>query len=411
MLRPQLQSSSSSVPPVPTPAVETKPLTDQDLTLYSYDALPDDFDFGDLPFYDTDPRTGTIYGDPHAITRPYLVPEAYFDLYRIVHDDDDKRRVNVHNKHGTVIYYHPGRHIGVEQDSIRSPTHGTALWSAAGRTSTWGMFVATETLTKRQIKIVMETNKKKAAGESSEPLARFVFRWKDNDFVTEYRKQKDQYRITTFQMCGGESKWKGPQPKPSQTMFHGMGMDSPGNVHGAFTMGTPSPFDASRYLQLISEYRLNSGPVQKKGDFELHNPDTFPVEFRSFLVMTSILVLDVMRPVEDKKFLKEFPEVARQRMASGTVASGGIKIVPSRMPMPLVPIAGNVDARSTVSLSSGTQTPPLLPESTAVAKAAAVNPAPKSAPAALPRHSTAPPTTTATPAPVKKSRWGSLFKK
>lgn len=401
-------SSSTSVPPIPVPIVEaSKPLTDHDLCLYSYDAIPDDFDFGDLPFYDTDPRTGTIYGDPHAITRPYLVPEAYFDLYRLVHDDDDKRRVNVHNKHGTVIYYHPGRHIGVEQDSIRSPTHGTALWSTAGRTSTWGMFVATETLTKRQIKIVMETNKKKAAGESNEPLARFVFRWKENDFVTEYRKHKDQYRITTYQMCGGDSKWKPPQPKPSQTMFHGLGMEHPGNVNGAFTMGTPSPFDSRRYLQLISEYRLNSGPVQKKGDFELHNPDTFPVEFRSFLVMTSILVLDVMRPVEDKKFIKEFPEVAKQRMASsGTVASGGIRIVPSRMPMPLAPLEGNIDARSTFSLSSssGSKTPPLAPE--AAAKAA-----PKSAPVGLPRQMTAPPASTTTPAPIKKSRWGSLFKK
>lgn len=400
-------SSSSPVPVVPVPTVESsKPLTDQDLNLYSYDAIPDDFDFGDLPFYDTDPRTGTIYGDPHAITRPYLVPEVHFDLYRLVHDDDDRRRVNVHNKHGTVIYYHPGRHIGIEQDSIRSPTHGTALWSAAGRTSTWGMFVATETLTRRQIKIVMESNKKKAASESNEPLARFVFRWKEDDFVTEYRKHKDQYRITTYQMCGGNSKWKPPQPKPSQTMFHGMGMDNPGNVNGAFTIGTPSPFDSSRYLQLISEYRLNSGPVQKKGDFELYNPDTFPVEFRSFLVMTSILVLDVMRPVEDKKFLKEFPEVAKQRMASpGTAISGGIRIVPSRMPMPLAPLEGNFDVRSTLSLSSsGTKTPPLSPESTAKA-------APKSAPAALTRQSTAPASTTATPAPIKKSRWGSLFKK
>ncbi|KAG0326526.1 hypothetical protein BG000_001346, partial [Podila horticola] len=77
-------SSSSPVPVVPVPTVESsKPLTDQDLNLYSYDAIPDDFDFGDLPFYDTDPRTGTIYGDPHAITRPYLVPEVHFDLYRL----------------------------------------------------------------------------------------------------------------------------------------------------------------------------------------------------------------------------------------------------------------------------------------------------------------------------------------
>ncbi|KAG0067369.1 hypothetical protein BGZ92_005141, partial [Podila epicladia] len=260
------------------------------------------------------------------------------------------------------------------------------------------------------IKIVMETNKKKAAGESSEPLARFVFRWKEDDFVTEYRKHKDQYRITTYQMCGGDSKWKPPQPKPTQTMFHGLGMDGgAGNVYGAFTMGTPSPFDSRRYLQLISEYRLNSGPVQKKGDFELYNPDTFPVEFRSFLVMISILVLDVMRPVEDKKFLKEFPEVAKQRMASpGTVISGGIRIVPSRMPMPLAPLEANFDERSTLSLSSssGTKTPPPVPES-AAAKAA-----PKSAPAALPRQMTAPPaSTTVTPAPIKKSRWGSLFKK
>ncbi|KAG0085426.1 hypothetical protein BGZ92_009007, partial [Podila epicladia] len=76
--------SSTSISPVPVPIVESsKPLTDQDLSLYSYDAIPDGFDFGDLPFYDTDPRTGTIYGDPHAITRPYLVPEVYFDLYRL----------------------------------------------------------------------------------------------------------------------------------------------------------------------------------------------------------------------------------------------------------------------------------------------------------------------------------------
>ncbi|KAG0368177.1 hypothetical protein BGZ54_002532, partial [Gamsiella multidivaricata] len=325
MQRPFLTSatSSSAIPPLPSYSSSTpeeKKLSDQDLALLSYDAIPADFDFGDLPFYDTDPRTGHIYGDPHAITRPHLIPEKHFDLYRFNYDESDPRRTNIFNKHNALLYYHPGRHIGQEQDSLRANTNNQPLWNMVGRTSTWGTLTATEMLTKRQIKIVMENNKKKATAESSsEPISRFVFRWKADDFVVEYRKHKDQYRITCFQMCGGESKWKPPQPKPTQTMFHGMGMDTPGNVHIPITVGSPSPFDPTRYLQLISEYRLNSGPVQKRGVFELYNPDTFPAEFRSFLMLVSLVILDVVRPFDDKQFYREFPDAALKKLAvSGT---------------------------------------------------------------------------------------------
>ncbi|KAF9944447.1 hypothetical protein BGZ70_004636, partial [Mortierella alpina] len=230
------QGSSSAVPQVPSlpdSGMKDQELnTMQDLRLLSYDAIPEDFDFGDLPFYDTDPMTGIIYGDPHAITRPYLVPEMYFDHYRVNHDSEDPRRTNIFNKHGTLLYYHPGRHIGQEQDSLRSQAHNQPMWTMAGRSSTWGTLTATEMATKRQIKIVQEINKKKAAAavaaagaESTEPHSRFVFRWKEDDFVVEYRKVKDQYRITCSQMCGGKSKWRPPQANPTQTMFHGIGME------------------------------------------------------------------------------------------------------------------------------------------------------------------------------------------
>ncbi|KAF9958058.1 hypothetical protein BGZ65_001695, partial [Modicella reniformis] len=202
--RPFLASaaSSSGMPlssALASPVPQEKMLSDQELALLSYDALPADFDFGNLPFYDTDPRTGIIYGDSHSITRPYLVPERFFDLYRLVHDPEDPRKTNFFNKHNILLYQHPGRHIGQDQDSLRSNVNNLPIWTIAGRTSTWGTLTATEMSTKRQIKIAMESNKKKAAAESSEPLARFVFRWKDDDFVVEYRKQKDQYRVTTSQ--------------------------------------------------------------------------------------------------------------------------------------------------------------------------------------------------------------------
>ncbi|KAI1316871.1 hypothetical protein EDD11_009361 [Mortierella claussenii] len=441
-------SSSSAVPTVPNyraPAVskEQEANEAQDFSQYSYDALPDDFDFGDLPFYDTDPRTGTIYGDPHAITRPYLVPSAYFDLYRFTHDEADPKRTNVFNKYGTLLYYHPGRHIGQEQDSLRSQAYNQPVWTMAGRTSTWGTLTATDMVSKRQIKVVMENNKKKAGGETNEPLARFVFRWKEDDFVVEYRKQKDQYRITCSQMCGGESKWKPPQPKPTQTMFHGMGMDTPGNVHIPLAVGTPSPFDPNRYLQLISEYRLQSGPVLKRGDFELYNPDTFPAEFRTFLMLVSVVILDIMRPVDDKLFFKEFPEAIH--LKSKVVGTGGLKSVvgggtgpvlngrPAQMA--LVGHLGGTTMTATGSVSSvdvseTTRKSQVSNHSSASMKAAAVSVVdvgPTSVPA-MTRYATFksenavasphPPammarskTEMVTPTTTKKSRWRGIFGK
>ncbi|KAG0257050.1 hypothetical protein BG011_004190 [Mortierella polycephala] len=408
-------ASSSAVPQVPClsgSATKEQDISEiQDLSLLSYDDLPTDFDFGDLPFYDTDPRTGIIYGDPHAVTRPYLVPEVYFDHYHFDHDKADPRKTNVFNKFGTLLFYHPGRHIGQEQDSLRSQAHHQPMWIMAGRTSTWGNLIATDMASKRQIRIVMDANKKKSTSESNEPLARFVFRWKDEDFVVEYRKQKDQYRITCYQMCGGESKWKPPQPKPVQTMFHGMGMEHPGNVHTPITIGSPSPFDPSRYLQLISEYRLNSGPVHKRGDFELYNPDTFPAEFRSLLILLSIVVLDIMRPIDDKLFYKEFPEVALKGFQVASV--GGLHTKGSTFngtPIQMA-VGSNVgsataptksadqDNKSSTSLktddvSSGSKDLPPLTSATTPSTLLSM------------RSKTMPSST-----PVKKSRWGSFFRK
>ncbi|KAF9196925.1 hypothetical protein BGZ50_004512 [Haplosporangium sp. Z 11] len=408
-------ASSSAVSQVPCLTVSATKEQDiseiQDLSLLSYDALPADFDFGDLPFYDTDPRTGTIYGDPHAITRPYLVPEAYFDLYRLDHDKADPRKTNVFNKFGTLLFYHPGRHIGQEQDSLRSQAHHQPMWTMAGRTSTWGNLTATDMASKRQIRIAMEANKKKSTSESNEPLARFVFRWKDEDFVVEYRKQKDQYRITCYQMCGGESKWKAPQFKPVQTMFHGMGMDHPGNVHTPITIGSPSPFDPSRYLQLISEYRLNSGPVHKRGDFELYNPDTCPAEFRSFLILLSIVVLDIMRPIDDKLFYKEFPEVALKSFQVASV--GGLHTKGSTFngtPVQMA-VGGNVGSTlaSTKSVDQGNNSSTSLETddvSTGSKDLSTSSAATRPSTLLSMKAKTMP-----LPAPVKKSRWGSFFRK
>ncbi|KAF9926029.1 hypothetical protein BGZ67_008337 [Mortierella alpina] len=424
-----LQASSSAIPQVPTlpdSAMNEKELnTLQDLRLLSYDAIPEDFDFGDLPFYDTDPMTGIIYGDPHAITRPYLVPEMYYDHYRVNHDSEDPRRTNIFNKHGTLLYYHPGRHIGQEQDSLRSQVHNQPMWTMAGRSSTWGTLTATEMATKRQIKIVQEINKKKAAAataaagaESTEPLSRFVFRWKEDDFVVEYRKVKDQYRITCSQMCGGKSKWKPPQANPTQTMFHGIGMEGPGNPYSTHTIGTPSPFDASRYLQLISEYRLNSGPVHKRGDFELYNPDTFPAEFRSFLVLLSIVILDVVRPVDDKQFYKEFPQAATKSFKVAGV--GGLRtqagaLAPAGGHMGQMAIVGQVGSASASVLHTSRSSPISIVTSKSTVSADE---------GGSPPYSTTPSFTNATPisttvtgaktAPVvseKKSRWAIIFKK
>ncbi|KAG0196259.1 hypothetical protein BGX28_010378, partial [Mortierella sp. GBA30] len=418
---PTTRTSSSPVPQIPnvpnSAATEQDIGGIQDLSHFSYDTIPADFDFGDLPFYDTDPRTGIIYGDPHAITRPYLVPEVHYDLYRLNHDEADPRRTNIFNKHGTLLYYHPGRHIGQEQDSLRSQIHNQAMWTTTGRTSTWGTLTATEMATKRQIKIVQEATKKKTDPESLEPLARFVFRWKEDDFVVEYRKQKDQYRITCSQMCGGESKWKAPQSKPTQTMFHGMGMEGPGNPHIAISLGQPSPFDPTRYLQLISEYRLNSGPVQKRGDFELHNPDTFPAEFRSFLVLLSIVILDVMRPVDDKLFYKEFPQAAlKSHKVAGT---GGLRIhagamIPNSGDMAHMAIVGQVGSASAATLMVGRSSP----KSTASLKASTVSSedvssssSPTMSLPAAPMSTSLSGSKTAPPAPVKISRWTRIFKK
>ncbi|KAF9914585.1 hypothetical protein BX616_007971 [Lobosporangium transversale] len=446
-------TSSSVAPPMPSPSIpgydEVSEV--QDFSHLGYDALPADFDFGDLPFYDTDPRTGTIYGDPYGITRPYLNPAVHFDLYQLIHDKSDPRKTNIFNKYGALLYCHPGRHIGQEQDSLRSLINNQPIWTMAGRTSTWGTLTATEMATKRQIKLVMESNKKKAGGESNEPLARFVFRWKEDDFVVEYRKQKDQYRITCSQMCGGESKWKPPQPKHTQTMFHGMGMESAGIPHIASTIGTPSPFDPTRYLQLVSEYRLNSGPVQKRGDFELYNPDTFPAEFRTFLMLVSIVVLDIMRPVDDKAFYKEFPEAMhlkskvknpggiRSAIGGGGVG-GGIPITnahPSESSAGAKVEGGshsklsstssldvNHNKNSNITSSAGLKsavgavvdvgppTPPTMTRSTTL------KPSDTSAFPTVTNSNTPPPPTTLIRAktemplaPVKKSRWGSFFKK
>ncbi|KAF9958863.1 hypothetical protein BGZ72_010757 [Mortierella alpina] len=423
------QASSSAVPQMPTlpdSAVNDKELsTFQDLRLLSYDAIPEDFDFGDLPFYDTDPMTGIIYGDPHAITRPYLVPEVHFDHYRVNHDNEDPRRTNIFNKHGTLLYYHPGRHIGQEQDSLRSQVHNQPMWTMAGRSSTWGTLTATEMATKRQIKIVQEINKKKAAAataaagaESTEPLSRFVFRWKEDDFVMEYRKVKDQYRITCSQMCGGKSKWRPPQANPTQTMFHGIGMEGPGNPYTAHTIGTPSPFDPTRYLQLISEYRLNSGPVHKRGDFELYNPDTFPAEFRSFLVLLSIVVLDVVRPVDDKLFYKEFPQAATKSYKVAGV--GGLRtqagaLAPAGGHMAQMAIVGQVgSASASVLHSNNSRSSPI---SIVTSKSATSSEEGSSPPYSATALSAGPISTTVTgakTAPVvssKKSRWASIFKK
>ncbi|KAF9272213.1 hypothetical protein BGZ68_002608 [Mortierella alpina] len=431
--RPNLtsQASSSAIPQVPTLPDSTtdKELnTLQDFRLLSYDAIPEDFDFGDLPFYDTDPMTGIIYGDPHAITRPYLVPEMYYDHYRVHHDSEDPRRTNIFNKHGTLLYYHPGRHIGQEQDSLRSQLHNQAMWTMAGRSSTWGTLTATEMATKRQIKIVQEINKKKAAAataaagaESTEPLSRFVFRWKEDDFVVEYRKVKDQYRITCFQMCGGKSKWRPPQANPTQTMFHGIGMEGPGNPYTAHTIGTPSPFDATRYLQLISEYRLNSGPVHKRGDFELYNPDTFPAEFRSFLVLLSIVILDVVRPVDDKQFYKEFPHAATKSYKVAGV--GGLRtqagaLAPVGGHMGQMAIVGQVGSASASALHTNNKiNSRSSPISIVTSKSATSSEEGSSPPYTAFTPNVAPISTTVTgakTAPVvsgKKSRWANIFKK
>ncbi|KAF9570110.1 hypothetical protein EC968_002167 [Mortierella alpina] len=431
------QAPSSALPQVPNladSAVSDQELNRlQDFRLLSYDAIPEDFDFGDLPFYDTDPMTGIIYGDPHAITRPYLVPEMYYDHYRLNHDSEDPRRTNVFNKHGTLLYYHPGRHIGQEQDSLRSQLHNQPMWTMAGRSSTWGTLTATEMATKRQIKIVQEINKKKAAAataaagaESTEPLSRFVFRWKEDDFVVEYRKVKDQHRITCSQMCGGKSKWRPPQANPTQTMFHGIGMEGPGNPYATHTIGTPSPFDPTRYLQLISEYRLNSGPVHKRGDFELYNPDTFPAEFRSFLVLLSIVILDVVRPVDDKLFYKEFPQAATKSFKVAGV--GGLRtqagaLAPTGGHMGQMAIVGQVGSASasvlhTSQTMSSRNSPPMSIVTTTSKSAVSVEEASTLSDSTSSPSSAAPPLSTtlrgAKTAPVvsgKKSRWANIFKK
>ncbi|KAF9107206.1 hypothetical protein BGX29_007107 [Mortierella sp. GBA35] len=413
-------ASSSLIPPVPTLTTPVAPEKNlQDCQDFSYDNIPDDFDFGDLPFYDTDPRTGTIYGDPHAFTRPHLVPEAYFDLYRFTHDEEDPRRTNVFNKHGALLYYHPGRHIGQEQDSLRMHHSNNAIWVMSGRTSTWGTLTATDMASRRQIKIVQEliqTNKKKAATAATTavvdpPLTRFVFRWKDDDFVVEYRKHKDQYRITTSQM------WKPPQLRPSQTMFHGMGMEV-GNPIVPTTLGTPSPFDPDRYLQLISEYRLNSGPVLKRGDFELYNPDTFPLEFRTFLMTLSIVVLDVMRPVNDKLYYATHPEAAHKK-PKAVAATGGLhvpKVAAAKGQVIQANFKSTLDTgsngASSTSLNSGSgsgrggaSTPSLV-----LASAPATPAVSRQTTTAPEKPVSAPARTNTTPVP-KKSKWSSFFRK
>ncbi|KAK3819704.1 MAG: hypothetical protein J3Q66DRAFT_335267 [Benniella sp.] len=405
-----LQQSTAST--LPTSGLQECVLNEQDLI--SYEALPADFDYGDVPFYDTDPRTGIIYGDPRSIILPYLVPEKYFDLYRVVHDLEDPRKANVYNKYGVLLYYHPGRHIGQEQDSLRSSANNQPIWTISGRTSTWGVLTAMELSTKRNIRIMMENNKKKAATESGEPLARFVFRWKDDDFVVEYRKQKDQYRITTSQMCGGESKWRPPQPKPSQTMFHGIGMDAPGNPLGASTIGTPSPYDPSRYLQLISEYRLNSGPVRKEGDFELYNPDTFPPEFRTFLLLISIVVLDSMRPVDDKTFYKEFPVAALLKSKTATKSGfhtlgGPLSGVASQV---VVPSKEGSNSSTSLNADESSSSSSTSVKATTLSN---VDVEPEATPAKAALRSRSKTLATSAPAsaaaPTKKSRWASFFKK
>jgi uncharacterized membrane protein YgcG len=419
--------------------VAEKDLTEyQDMSKFSYDNIPDDFDFGDVPFYDTDPRTGTIYGDPHAYTRPYLVPEAYFDLYRFTHDEEDPRRTNIFNKHGALLYYHPGRHIGQEQDSLRMHHSNNPIWVFSGRTSTWGTLTATDMASRRQIKIVQElVSTKKRTANSNEPLTRFIFRWKDEDFVIEYRKHKDQYRITISQMCGGESKWRPPQLRPAQTMFHGMGMEV-GNPIVPSTLGTPSPYDPDRYLQLVSEYKLNSGPVLKRGDFELYNPDTFPLEFRTFLMTLSIIVLDIMRPVNDKQYYATFPEAAIKKSKVATTGglhatkiSGAKQQVVQATFKSTIETSGSGNA-SAISLhgngssssngsgrnsfssggrdlpGGGGSTPPLVLASAPTTPAVSRQPtaAPENKPVSAPAASK-----NATPSPVKKSKWGSFFKK
>ncbi|KAF9578120.1 hypothetical protein BGW38_006246, partial [Lunasporangiospora selenospora] len=272
-------SSSAAPPPLPSTPVSSsfQQSSDisavQDFSMYGYESIPADFDFGDLP---TDPRTGIIYGDPHAITQPFLNPSMYFDHYSLAHDAADPRRINVFNKYGALLYYHPGRHIGQDQDSLRSNVNNTTIWTVSGRSSTWGSLTATESGSKRQIRIVMESNKKKAAAaaaaaagtvpiEAMEPLARFVFRWKEDDYVAEYRKQKDQYRITSFQMCGGDSKWKPPQSNMTRTMFHGMGMDGPGNPHMEFPLAA-----LLRGPAISSGLMSGGGPLMIGGQANMH---------------------------------------------------------------------------------------------------------------------------------------------
>ncbi|KAG0235035.1 hypothetical protein BGW41_000927 [Actinomortierella wolfii] len=325
-------SSSSTVVPAPTaPTAPTEPkLSERTFTqedLIAYEDLPKDFDFGgDLPFYDIDPRTGVIYGDPHAVMRQFLCPDACFDQYQFEHDANDPKKINIFNKHGALIYYYPGRMIGNDQDSIRCLTVAGPLWTISGRISTWNTLTATDPTNHRQIRIVMEGPKKSrpskdnvvSANSAPTPLNRFVFRWKESDCVVEYRKQKDQYRITVSEMCGGTSKWKPPSAfRPVQT-FHGEGMEGNALAQSNAQLGTPSPFDATRYLQQLSEFRVQSGPVRKEGVFELYNPDTMPVEFRTFLMLVSLVVLEIVRPVDEKAMIKEFPNLVianRHRMA------------------------------------------------------------------------------------------------
>jgi len=237
-------------------------------------------------------------------------------------------------------------------------------------------------------------------------------------------------------MCGGKSKWRPPQANPTQTMFHGIGMEGPGNPYTAQTIGTPSPFDASRYLQLISEYRLNSGPVHKRGDFELYNPDTFPAEFRSFLVLLSLVILDVVRPVDDKQFHKEFPHAATKSFKVAGV--GGLRtqagaLAPAGGHMGQMAIVGQVGSASASVLHTSSNNgnnsttnrggPIFSIVTNKSAVAADEDSSPPYSTAAYSRAAAA--TATATPisttvtgsktAPVvsgnKKSRWANIFKK
>ncbi|KAF9966752.1 hypothetical protein BGZ65_000253, partial [Modicella reniformis] len=168
---------------------------------------------------------------------------------------------------------------------------------------------------------------------------------------------------------------------------------------------------------LISEYRLNSGPVLKDGDFELYNPDTFPPEFRSYLMLLSMVILDTMRPVDDKAFYKEFPEVALKK--SKVPSAGGLHISAGPNGRPSQLVATSKAAGSSSSLNADGCSTNMASLKAAAVSVVDVGPTAAAPPKATIRTrsttlATSAPSSTpsAAPARAKRSRWGSfLFKK